>query len=455
MNTMASRKILFLYPSNEISFPLQIAALSAYVKSKGHQSKMLSLVIPTKVEEKHLNDVKTTIEEYKPDLVGFSAYETAFPWIEILCKYVKQNWPHITTIVGGYYTTLAPEEAIKSPNIDVICRGEGELPLEELLSSNGKNTSIQNLWFKKEGKIIRNPIRPLMEDLDALPYPDRDLFDYQKHLNNEPFGERNIKVMATRGCPYQCTYCSNYFLKAVFPNKEKYLRFRSPENVINEIVELKGKYKFEKVGFHDDNLTLDTEWLKKFVSLYKEKVKLPFYCATRVERCTDEIIDLLKDAGCYLILLGIESGNEKYRKEMMKRFMSNQQVIDAFKKIKKRKILTWSFVMVGLPNETKKMVLETFLLNFKCNPDFVMASIFFPLKGTELGDLCYKNGWVNEEKKKYVNSYAWETVLNHPYLSPMEIKIAKYLNSFSAIRSGFFWKLAIDKVFRKYFSPKH
>jgi radical SAM superfamily enzyme YgiQ (UPF0313 family) len=434
---------------------LQIAALSAYVKSRGHESKMLPLVIARRVENNHLEKVKTAVNDFKPDFVGFSAYETAFPWIKSFSTHIKKNWPKIKIIVGGYYSTLVPDDVINYPDIDIVCRGEGEHPLEELMSSNGEDTSIKNLWFKKNGNIVKNAVRPLMENLDALPFPDRDMLDYQEHLDYEPIGERTIKVMATRGCPYQCTYCSNSFLKAVYPNKEKYLRFRSPENVIQEIKELKNKYRFEIVGFHDDNLTLDVAWLKKFTALYKKEISMPFYCATRVERCSDEVIDLLKDSGCYLILLGIESGNEDYRKNMMKRYMTNQVVMDTFKRVKKKHILTWSFVMVGLPNETRKMILETFWLNIKCNPDFVMASIFFPLKGTELGDLCYRKGWVNETKKDLVNSYAWDTILNYPYLSPMEIKIAKYLNSLTAFRSKFFWRVVANRLTKKFFTPKH
>ncbi|HOA18712.1 MAG TPA: radical SAM protein [bacterium] len=452
---MAKRKILFIYPSNEPSFPLQIAALSAYVKRSGHEASMLPLIIPKYLESSHMDDIKHKIEEYRPDFIGFSSYETAFPWITEISHYIKTLWPKIRIIVGGYYATLVPEEVISCPDIDIVCRGEGEIPLDEIMSDEENRKDILGLWIKRYGEIFKNSVRPLIEDLNSLPYPDREIFDYQEHLNYEPVGERNVKVMATRGCPYQCTYCSNVFLRKNFPNQDKYLRFRSPQNVIDEIKELKSKYIFERVGFHDDNLTLDTNWLKEFSKIYREEINLPFYCATRVERCTDEIIDILKEAGCDLVLLGIESGNEKYRKEMMKRYMSNEEIVNAFKRLKKKGILTWSFVMVGLPDEKRRMILETMWLNLRCNPDFVMASIFFPLKGTELGDYCYKKNYVNEKKKILVHSYAWDTILNHPFLSSFEIRMAKYLNSFTAFRSKFFWKVVGDRLRSRFFTPKH
>lgn len=437
-------KILFIYPAVDISYPLQLGALSAFLKKFGHQTKLLHLVIPSGINKNHLSQVKKTIKEFQPNFIAFSGYETAYNWIESISKSIKKNYPKIKIIVGGYFPTLDPDEVISSSYIDIICRSEGEKPLLELLQDPHR-TDIKNLWFKKGKRIIKNSIRPLIEDLDSLPFPDRDMLDYQSHLDEDKVGERTVKIMASRGCPYNCTYCSNKYLRELAPNKEKYLRLRSPQNVIDEIMLLQTKYQFEKVGFHDDNLTLNTVWLKEFVNLYQKKIHLPFYCATRVESCSDNTLSLLKKAGCELLLLGIESGNEKYRTDIMKRFMSNDQIVSTFTRARKIGLRTWSFTMVGLPFETHRMLLETLYLNWKSRPDFVMASIFYPLRGTELGNICYKNNWVNLKKRRLVASYAWETILNHPNLSPFEIKLFKYLNIFTAIRSPLFWKLALQR----------
>ena len=416
-------KILFIYPAISSSYPLQIGALSAYLKEKGHEVKLVifedqgSTDIPPKIFDR----LNQNILAFKPDFVAFSCYEMSFPIVEAVSRFIKINYPQIIILVGGYYPTLAPEEVINSPAVDIICRGEGERPLAGLFASTqtGKEeTKIKNLWFKKGNQIIKNPIGPLIEDLDSLPFPDRDLLNYQEQLDFETVGERTVNVMATRGCPFQCTYCCNNYFKLIYPNKERYLRFRSPENVIRELKQLKNKYHFEKVGFHDDNLTLNIEWLKSFSILYKKEVDLPFYCAARVESCSEEVLYQLKQAGCYLLLLGIESGDENYRTEMMKRQMSNITIIDAFRRSREKKIQTWSFTMVGLPLENRRMLLRTLLLNWHCQPDFVMASIFYPLKGTELGDLCYKNNWVNIDKKAKISYYDRESIQKHPVLSP-------------------------------------
>ncbi len=438
-------KILFIYPSNDPSYPLQLGALSSFIKQEKHQAKLLSLKITGTIETEHFSEIKGIIKDFNPDYIGFSCYETAFPWIKKISNYIKKHWPGIKIIAGGYFATLAPEEVISFKAIDIVCRGEGEYPLLELFNKPQK-TNIQNLWIKKSNEIIKNPIRPLIVDLDELPYPDREMLDYQNQLDLEKRGERTIKIMATRGCPYFCTYCSNKYFRALVPNPQIYLRLRSPKNVIEEIKQLKSKYNFELVGFHDDNLTLDIKWLKKFAGLYSKQIGLPFYCATRVEYCKNEVLDILKNAGCYLLLIGVESGDEKYRAGMMKRFMTNKATIEAFHRARGKGLLTWSFTMVGLPKENRLMLLKTIWLNWQCKADFVMSSIFYPLKGTELGNLCYESGWVNQEKKENITSYAWDTVLDHPILSTLEIRLAKYLNSLTAIRSPLFWELTSSRV---------
>jgi len=439
-------KVLFIYPSNDLSYPLQIGSLSAFIKQYGHKTDLLSLFIENNITKKHLSSINDKLKDFKPDFVILSCYETSFSWIKEITAYVKGLRPEIVTIIGGYFPTLCPQEVIKVSSIDAICRGEGEWALKEFLD-NPQRKNIKNFWFKEKGKIVKNGIRPLIENLDILPFPDKTFFDYQEHLDKtEKKGERVVKIMASRGCPFDCTYCCNKYIKELYPNKNKYLRMRSPKNIVEELKELKAEYSFEKVGFHDDNFTLDLNWLKEFGSLYKKEINLPFYCATRVESCSDKVLDILKKAGCELLLIGVESGDEKYRREIMKRFMSNQSIISAFNRARKKGILTWSFSMVGLPFETKQMLLKTVCLNWQCRPDFVMASIFYPFKGTQLGDICYNKGWVNLQKKDQVTSYAWESILDHPNLSDLEIKIAKYLNSLTAIRSSFFWKQLLIRL---------
>lgn len=449
--------MIFINTGVDYTYPTGIGALSAFLKNNGHHTKLLNIVTDKpKIEEHYLDRIEKELNDFRPKVVGFTVFETGFHWLKQICDFIKKIDPSIITVAGGYYPTLAPEEVISCESLDIICRGEGEHALLELvdnLENNREIKAIRNLWVKIEGEVYRNEVGPLIENLDDLPFWDREMFDYQSHIDFAKKGRRNVKVMASRGCPYRCTYCSNAYFKGIYPNKDKYLRIRSVDHLIEELLRLKSAYDFDYVGFHDDNLTLFPDWLVEFSKKYREKIKLPFYCAARVETCTDKILNYLKKAGCFMVLIGIESGDEQYRKELMKREMTNKLIVDACRRIKEQGMLLWTFNMVGMPRESKKQLLRTVWLNWKIGPDFAMTSVFYPFKGTEMGDRAYREGLVSLNKKGTVASYAKDSILDLPDISALELKIAKYLTIFSAMRStnGFFYQ-AIWERFRNFFS---
>lgn len=441
---------MFINIGSNDTYPTGIGALSAFLRRNGHLTKMLDVVTNKSViEEGQYQYIKKEVNSFKPRLVGFTVFETGFHWIKQICDFIKKIDPSILTIAGGYYPTLSPEDVLNHDSIDIICRGEGEYALLELINSLESNSdikTIRNLWVKEKGKIYQNEIRPLIENLDDLPFWDREMFDYQSHLNIIKKGGRNVKVMASRGCPYHCTYCSNQYFKKLYPNRKKYVRIRSSAHLIEELIYLKNNFDFDYVGFHDDNLTLFPDWLEEFSEFYRKKINIPFYCAARIETCSEKNLDNLKKAGCFMVLIGLESGDETYRKEMMNRKMTNKQITDACTKIKNRRMLLWTFNMVGMPGETRRHLLKTVLLNWRIGPDFAMTSIFYPFKGTEMGDLCYREGLINFTKKEMICSYADDSILNHPNISILDMKIAKYLTIVSAMRHRFFYEQSLDRV---------
>lgn len=447
---------MFINIGPDETYPTGIGALSAFLRRNGHCAKLVDIVTnKPRINESQYKYIEKELNAFNPRLIGFTVFETGFHWVRQICDFIKKINPSIITIAGGYYPTLVPEEVIKCDSIDVICRGEGEHALLELvnaLESNSDIKSISNLWVRQNDKIHKNAIRPLIENLDDLPFWDREMHDYQRHLNLSSKGKRNAKVMATRGCPYHCTYCSNSCFKELYPNKNKYSRIRTVSHLVEELMYLKNNFDFDYFGFHDDNLTLFPDWLEEFSDKYRKKINIPFYCAARVETCSGKSLDYLKMAGCFMVLIGVECGDEKYRKSMMNRKMSNNLILDVCQRIKKRKMFLWTFNMVGMPDETRRHVLKTVLLNWSIGPDFAMTSIFYPFKGTEMGDLCYKEGLVNLKKKEMVCSYANDSILDHPNISTLELKIAKYLTIFSAMRSrnGFFYNELLERL-RKIF----
>ena len=442
-------KTLFILPSDQFRiFHFGIASISSYLKKEGHQSKVFQFLIKGRIEN-HFKDILKELEKENPDLVAFTSYGTQNVWTDKLLKLVRKKG--FKTIIGGYDATLNPGNYLETA--DFVCVGEGEKPLSELLAAMNKNKSpskIKNLWMKRNNKIIKNQVRPLIENLDELPFPDREAFDYQEVIDSN---NGACVFMASRGCPFQCTYCSNVALREKYPNKSKYLRFRSVDNFLEEIEEVTSKYDVKELVFHDDTLTIQKEWLTEFCEKYKKRFKYRFVCNARVEQCSVELLLMLKDAGCYMLSIGVESGDEKIRKKVMSRMMTDKQIEDAFKNARKVGLATYAFNMIGIPGETKKEIKKTFLFNMKLRPDAAQLCIFYPLKGTPLGDLCYEKGWVDKKALGEITSYVEGSVLNLPTITKKEVERLYrqwgfLLNAYLSFRRNFNHRFPL-KVFRK------
>ncbi len=446
-------KVLLVMPLALPAYLFQLAAISAFLKSKGHSVRYEELVISNDFSEEHRDQLDRAIKEFKPDIIGFSSYEMSFEWIKSTSDYLKKNNPSVPIIVGGYHATLSPEEVLAHHSIDMVCIGEGEYPLHELLESLKKgevDKSIFNLWFKDSGKIIRNPLRPLMANLDDLPFVDRELFTSDNRKNGF------LEIMASRGCPFDCTNCANHALKKIYGGKGVYLRYRSPDNVIKEIEYCLGREKFKVIQFDDDMFTANQNWLRDFCAKYKTRINLPFTCNIRPEAGVTETLRILKEAGCIQVSIGVEAGDEKIRSNVLHRNMPDKMIIQAFRNARKAGIKTKSFNMVGLPHESPLTLWKTIRLNLRLTPDSVQTSVYYPFKGTVLGDECYKNGWVDQARKKRLRLYANDSILNLPTVSRSLIRIAKWLNSATVLRSGNFSiiKIGFLMIIRRFLPKK-
>lgn len=430
-------KILFLMPLSYPIFPFQIASLSSFLKANGHNASYIELILRQNLDDYNKQLMVSEINSQGPDLIGISSYQLSFEWVKQITNFIKSQ-ADIPIIIGGYHTSLASEEVINYPAIDMICRGEGEYALLELLNNMRKGLSlynVKNIWFKKDGKVIRNEVRPLIENLDELPFMDRGIINYQVFLDKSE-GKRYLSVMGSRGCPFNCSNCSNHSLKELYPNKNKYVRLRTVDNVINEIELCAKKYSFEGVNFDDDTFTFFNDWLSEFCRKYKERIGMPFRCNARPENTSLENMKLLKEAGCEYVSIGIESGDERIRKQVLRRNISNSTIKEAFRNAKKAGLKVRSFNMVGLPYDTHSSLIKTIWLNFYVAPHQVQTTVYYPFKGTDLGDLCYKNNWVNSERIEKLRLLANDSVLDLPNISRTEIRFAKWINSSMALASG-------------------
>ena len=318
-----------------------------------------------------------------------------FPFVKKLASWLVEAKMEVPTICGGIHPTIAPEESIGVEGIEMICRGEGEAALAELcrkIENKEEIRDIPNLWIKKDGSIIKNPLRPILADLDSLPFPDRSLFNY-KNLYAERTGK--LSFLVSRGCPYNCTYCCNHLLRNIYRSEGKSIRFRSVDNVIAEIKEVVEHYHFiNTVNFDDDILFLKKEWAEEFTEKYSREINLPFICNARANLADKAEVELLKKAGCYHVKFGLESGNAYICNEILNRGLTIKQTKNAFALCKETGLITESFNMVGIPYETPSTIIDTIKLNAAIAVDKMQVSIYQPYKGTKLANLCQDQGFL-------------------------------------------------------------
>lgn len=273
------------------------------------------------------SDVVREIIDSSPDLVCFSVGTDNYRWACEVASTVRER-TSAPIIFGGIHATAVPERVIKNPFVDMVCVGEGEEALSELARSieSGQNdTTIRNIWFKDRatGQVIRNPVRPLIQDLDSVPYPDKSLFE--RHI---PIRGGKYMMMTSRGCPYQCSYCYNNVLRrSVYGGEKRYVRQRSVESVIGELKEMKARYGFSNIAFMDDCFVANRRWFREFSRRYMEEIGLPYSCMAYTGQVDDEMGELLKASGCNRMMFGVQTMDRKTREEVLKRSFETDEKI--------------------------------------------------------------------------------------------------------------------------------
>jgi anaerobic magnesium-protoporphyrin IX monomethyl ester cyclase len=403
-------KVLFIHTFDYYE-PLGIMVLSAFLKKNGHECQLLDLKFDKNYIKKAL--------EIKPDIIAYSITTNNWKRYHKINLELKKNL-FFFSIFGGPHCTFFPE-FINEDGVDAICRGEGEdalLELTQALEQKNDFSKIQNLWIKKDGSVFKNDIRPLIQDLDTLPFPDRQLINKYKKYSKRS----RVRTITSRGCPYNCTYCFNHSYKELYSEKGKYVRQRSPENVIEELKQLKSLYNPVNFEFHDDIFILNKTWLENFVYLYiSEKIQIPFEINVRVDLVTSEVAELLKKAGCYSVQFGIESGNEKIRNEILQRNISDEMILKAASIFKFNKIKVNTFNLVGIPSENITDTIATMILNSKCRVTYAMNSIYQPYPGTKLAEYAIKMNYYDGRVDNFDKNYLYgKSIINSKDIKKIE-----------------------------------
>lgn len=424
--------------------PQGILLISSMLKQAGHR---VSLVVATE------EDPVEAALRLQPDVVGYTVYTGPHTWYLELNQRIRAQLPGVFSIFGGPHPTFFPE-MIERDGVDGLCIGEGEyatLDLINALEHNGNGVhlpdpAIPNWWFNLNGETVRNPLRPLLtgEELDALPFPDRDLL-YAAHGQSR---RTKIKPVITgRGCPYDCAFCFNKAYSDLYEGRGRRFRRRSPDHVIRELQKVKAEYDLRFVLFMDDTFILQDAWLEEFMARYKAEIDLPFWCQVRANLVTDEKIALFKDAGCVSVSFGLEAGNERLRNAVLNRNMSRDEILGAAEVLRRHDITFMTNNMLGLPTGSLEDDFETLELNAQIRPAYANVFLFQPYPKTELGEWAYEHGWMMGTFDDLSGSVSDDTVIQ--FGSQEEKRQIENLQKLFAVGVEFPWLLpAIRRLIR-------
>lgn len=448
---MRKVNVLLVYPNREtvLRIPLAISILSSALREAGHNVGVLDTTFlgnefktdfdysekkgtvkkanlrdyVGKLDDRSIDEtVKENLRDFSPDLIAITVLERNYSNAIQVLKTLKK-YSDAPVIAGGIMASIAPEVLISVKEIDMICVGEGEEAIVEISSclvKGGDVSDIKNLWIKKDGGVIRSPLRPLI-DLDSVPKQDWEYFD-RRHLYRAFQGKvyKNGTFEFSRGCQKFCSFCVAPQLRNLQKGLGSYHRFKSPEYAIEEIYEKKRDYGLTLIHFGDTDFLfgMKKETLKEFVKLYKEKIGLPFFIQSGGETLNEESIKLLKEAGCVNVSVGVESGSQRVRQTIIHKYVSKKKLIEVFGIARRYKLRITANYMMGLPDETERDIWETIKFNRELNPPAIASYFFTPFIGTELYEISLSKGYIDGFKPSNLHK---ESPLTMPHLSQQRI----------------------------------
>lgn len=406
-------RVLFVYPNSTKSreTPLGIAYLAGTLKEHDYKTGLLDLTW-----DPSLDSIVRTMKGY--DLLAISCGTLEYEIAVNIARIWKQHYG-LPVVMGGPHPTVAPEEVIKDANVDAVGIGECEEAFLEFVAKyevyDMIPTNVKNFWVKRDNHVYQNPLRPLAQNLDALPFPDRSIFD-KRHIENHYPG---ASFLTARGCPFRCSMCINFYLQELFKGLGKYTRYRSVDNLIEEIKMVLASYDIKCILFSDDTFTLNHKRLYEFLDRYEREIAMPFVIMGRCNTVTKRLLMKLRKAGCIQVAYGVESGNDFIRNKVLKRHMTSQQIVNAFKWTRQAGITAVSFNMIGIPYEDRDKIFDTVRLNREINPALVQTTLMYPFPKTEICDLASRRGLINNTEQ--LTDYYADTIIRLPSITNKEL----------------------------------
>lgn len=379
-------RIVFLQET--INQNIGIMYLSAVLKSKGHVCELF-------IDSLEKNLI-SAVKNYQPDILGFSVITGAHHWALNTARRLKQVLPDSYVAFGGPHPTFFPE-MVEDDVIDAVSRGEAEISFPELIKRIENKQTCRDLlgfWIKEDGKVYRNDVAPLVDNLSSLPHPDHNLYlkyNFFKQESEVPFS-------TTRGCPFRCSFCYNHVKAALYKGKGKYLRVREVEEIISEMVEARSLYpNMTSVVLYDDIIGFDKKWLSKFCQSYREKVNLPWFTSIRADFVDEFTVSELSKANCFCLSLGVETGDEELREKILGKKILNTQYIKAARLLHEAGIKVRTSNMMFLPGENIEKAFKTVDINRQMKTDFAWVYTLQPYPGTDIYRYAVKNGFLSSK----------------------------------------------------------
>lgn len=386
--------------------PLGLGYLAAVAEQDGHDVRIHDFGLHP---SQPLEEDARQVVDFNPDLVAFTSMTTSYHYVELLAQNLKATLG-APIIIGGPHATTMPDATLSNPNIDYLVFGEGEYIWQDFLraldSGDTRWGDISGLWYKEGGKVVSGGSRKPIEDLDALPFPSRHLYELDKYPLYAPNGESMLTILSSRGCPYACSFCFKGIVGRSYHQ-------RSPEHIVAELKEVSATYGIRNFYFIDDLFTIDVKRLGIILDYFiDQRLGYRWRCLARVDRVTPELLKKMYRAGCRQIHYGIESGNEEVLKRTAKH-VDLQQVRDAVKWTEDAGIRSKGYFILGLPGDNEETIQETIAFAASLELTEAMFSIATPFPGTKLWDeLVLKNPGMAYDadftKTYYYNNYAAE-----------------------------------------------
>lgn len=374
-----------LFVNNLTAYPpLGIMYLSSILKQRGYSTSLVNL---------EYEAIRNKLAEQRFDIVAFSVSTALYMKSLEISQRIKKEFG-IYIIFGGIHPTISPE-IIMSEGVDAVCIGEGDIALSDFIQKwegDKDFRGVLNFWVKHNGILYKNSLRPLIRDLDSLSFPDRNL------INISSYKAELQPVIATRGCPCECSFCFQPFYNQLYKDNGSIVRQRSVGNVIEELKYIKENTETKLIMFYDSTFNLNPLWVDEFCEQYiKENINIPFICQLRADMITRDNIKHLKKSGCRFVGIGIESGNEYIRNTVFSKKIGESQLSKAVKIIKESGLNFYTDNIIGLPWLPIEYDYQTLRLNIRYKPGFANVNFPQPYPKTGLANIFIKKGYLKNE----------------------------------------------------------